>query len=52
VNGVPEGMYELTKAHEASEAQEQAEILAGFEITASDEGDTGHVSNIEVVDDE
>lgn len=27
-------------------------ILAGFEIEAPDEDDTGHVSDIEVIDDE
>ncbi|KAH7707787.1 hypothetical protein AAVH_24976 [Aphelenchoides avenae] len=51
-NGIPNGLYELTKAREASEAQELAEILAGFEIEAPDEDDTGHVSDIEVIDDE
>ncbi|KAH7710532.1 Protein W02H5.4 [Aphelenchoides avenae] len=50
-NGIPNGMNELTKAREAVEAQELAEILAGFEIEAPDEDDTGHVSDVEVVDD-
>lgn len=45
-------MYELTKAREAAEAQELAEILAGFEIEAPDEDDTGHLSDVEVIDDE
>ncbi|KAH7704319.1 hypothetical protein AAVH_28488 [Aphelenchoides avenae] len=51
-NGIPNGLYELTKAREAAEAQELAEILAGFEIEAPDEDDTGHVSDVAVVDDE
>ncbi|KAH7713570.1 Protein W02H5.4, partial [Aphelenchoides avenae] len=49
-NGIPNGLYELTKSREATEAQEPAEILAGFEIEAPDEDDTGHVSDVEVVD--
>ncbi|KAH7717326.1 hypothetical protein AAVH_15274 [Aphelenchoides avenae] len=51
-SGIPNGLYELTKACEAAEAQELAEALAGFEIEAPDEDDTGHVSDVEVVDDE
>ncbi|KAH7698247.1 hypothetical protein AAVH_34663 [Aphelenchoides avenae] len=51
-NGIPNGLYELTKAREPAEAQELAEILAGFELEAPDEDDTGHVSDVEVVDDE
>ncbi|KAH7708933.1 Protein W02H5.4 [Aphelenchoides avenae] len=51
-NGIPNGLYELTKAREAAEAQELAEMLAGFDIEAPDEDDTGHVSDVEVVDDE
>ncbi|KAH7695893.1 Protein W02H5.4 [Aphelenchoides avenae] len=51
-NGVPNGLYELTKTRVATEVQELAEILAGFEIEAPDEDDTGHVSDVEVVDDE
>ncbi|KAH7725596.1 hypothetical protein AAVH_06776, partial [Aphelenchoides avenae] len=35
-----------------AEAQELVEILAGFEIEAPDEDDTGHVSDAEVTDDE
>ncbi|KAH7712778.1 Protein W02H5.4 [Aphelenchoides avenae] len=31
---------------------ELAEILAGFEIEAPDEDDTGHISDVEVIDDE
>ncbi|KAH7695225.1 Protein W02H5.4, partial [Aphelenchoides avenae] len=50
--GIPNGLYELAKAREAAEAQELAEILAGFEIEAPDEDDTGHVSDVEVIDDE
>ncbi|KAH7718711.1 pogo transposable element with KRAB domain-like protein, partial [Aphelenchoides avenae] len=41
-NGIPYGLYELTKAREAAEAQKLAEILAGFEIKAPDEDETGH----------
>ncbi|KAH7705705.1 hypothetical protein AAVH_27090 [Aphelenchoides avenae] len=51
-SGIPNGLHELTKAREASEAQELAEILARFEIEAPDEDDTDHVSDIEVIDDE
>ncbi|KAH7714636.1 hypothetical protein AAVH_17985 [Aphelenchoides avenae] len=51
-NGITNGLYELTKAREAVEAQELAEILAEFEIVAPDEGNTGHVSDAEAVDDE
>ncbi|KAH7700070.1 hypothetical protein AAVH_32815 [Aphelenchoides avenae] len=51
-NGIPNGMYELAKAREPAEAQELAETLAGFGIEAPDEGDTWHVSDLEVVDDE
>ncbi|KAH7707260.1 Protein W02H5.4 [Aphelenchoides avenae] len=51
-NGIPNGLYELTKAREAAEAQELAEILAGFEIEAPDEDDTGHISEVEVTYDE
>ncbi|KAH7709743.1 Protein W02H5.4 [Aphelenchoides avenae] len=51
-NGIPNGIYELTKARAAAEAQELAQILAGFEIEAPDEDDTGHVSDVEVIDDE
>ncbi|KAH7703595.1 pogo transposable element with KRAB domain-like protein [Aphelenchoides avenae] len=51
-NGIPNGQYELTKAREAAEAQELVEILAGFEIEAPDEDDTGHVSDVEVIDNE
>ncbi|KAH7715211.1 hypothetical protein AAVH_17396 [Aphelenchoides avenae] len=51
-NGIPNGLYELTKDREAAEAQELVGILAGFEIEAPDEDDTGHVSDIEVIDDE
>ncbi|KAH7693944.1 hypothetical protein AAVH_39017 [Aphelenchoides avenae] len=51
-NGIPNGLYELTKARETSEAQELAEILAGFELEAPDEDDTGHVSDVKVLDDE
>ncbi|KAH7698275.1 Protein W02H5.4 [Aphelenchoides avenae] len=40
-NGIPNGLYELTKAREAAEAQELAEILAGFKIESPDEDDTG-----------
>ncbi|KAH7713702.1 Protein W02H5.4 [Aphelenchoides avenae] len=43
-NGIPNDLYQLTKARDAAEAQELAEILAGFEIKAKDEDDTGHVS--------
>ncbi|KAH7717641.1 hypothetical protein AAVH_14922 [Aphelenchoides avenae] len=50
--GIPNGLYELTKTREATEAQELAEILAGFEIEAPDEDDTGHVSDVVVVDDD
>ncbi|KAH7697509.1 hypothetical protein AAVH_35408 [Aphelenchoides avenae] len=42
-NGIPNGLYELTKAREAAKAQELAEILAGFEIEAPNEDDTGHI---------
>ncbi|KAH7710698.1 Protein W02H5.4 [Aphelenchoides avenae] len=51
-SGIPNGLYELNKAREAAEAQELAEILARFEIEAPEEDDTGHVSDVEVVDDE
>ncbi|KAH7697254.1 pogo transposable element with KRAB domain-like protein [Aphelenchoides avenae] len=51
-NGIPDGLHELAKARQAAEAQELAEILAGFEIEAPDEDDTGHVSDVEVIDDE
>ncbi|KAH7693413.1 hypothetical protein AAVH_39552 [Aphelenchoides avenae] len=36
----------------SAEAQELAEILAGFEVEAPDEDDTGHVGDAEVTDDE
>ncbi|KAH7704702.1 hypothetical protein AAVH_28105, partial [Aphelenchoides avenae] len=51
-NGNPSGLYELNKAREAVEAQELAEILAGFGIEAPDEDGTGHISDVEVIDDE
>ncbi|KAH7702682.1 Protein W02H5.4, partial [Aphelenchoides avenae] len=44
-NGIPSGLYELTKARVAAEAQELAEILAGFEFEAPDEDDTDHLSD-------
>ncbi|KAH7719673.1 hypothetical protein AAVH_12855 [Aphelenchoides avenae] len=49
---IPNNLNELTKACEAAEAQELAETLARFEIEAPEEGDTGHMSDVEVVDDE
>ncbi|KAH7709993.1 pogo transposable element with KRAB domain-like protein [Aphelenchoides avenae] len=51
-NGIPNGLHVLDKAREAAEARELAEILTGFEIEAPDEDDTGHVSDVEVIDDE
>ncbi|KAH7704415.1 hypothetical protein AAVH_28391 [Aphelenchoides avenae] len=51
-SGIPNGLYELTEAREAAEAQELAEILAGSELEAPDEDDTGHVSDVKVLDDE
>ncbi|KAH7708865.1 Protein W02H5.4 [Aphelenchoides avenae] len=51
-NGIPNGLYELNKAREAAEAQDLAEILAVFEIEAPDEDDTGHINDVEVIDDE
>ncbi|KAH7723741.1 Protein W02H5.4 [Aphelenchoides avenae] len=51
-SAIPYGLHELTKARKAAEAQELAEILAGFEIEAPDEDDPGHLSDVEVVDDE
>ncbi|KAH7719038.1 hypothetical protein AAVH_13503 [Aphelenchoides avenae] len=39
-SGIPNGLYELTKAREAAEAHELAGILAEFETEAPDEDDT------------
>ncbi|KAH7721319.1 hypothetical protein AAVH_11175 [Aphelenchoides avenae] len=49
-NGIRNRLCELTKAREAAEAQELAELLNAFEIEPPDEDGTGNVSDLEVVE--
>lgn len=51
-NGIPNGLYGQTKAHEAAEAQELAEILHGFKLKLRTRTTLATMSDLEVVDDE
>ncbi|KAH7716856.1 pogo transposable element with KRAB domain-like protein [Aphelenchoides avenae] len=49
-NGMPNGCYKLAQKREEAEAEDLAQLMAGFELDL-DEDDVGNVSDAEIIED-